>query len=71
MGFPAKLCGDCGTQMDPMPEVYALPGLDRTETGLSFNHNRAVPVTVYLCSKCGRFKFMSAAMLGNLNPEQQ
>jgi hypothetical protein len=71
MGFPAKLCGDCGAQMDPMPEVYAMPGLDRTEQGLVFNSNRAVPVTVYLCPKCGRFKFMSAALLGNLNPEQK
>ena len=70
MGFPAKLCGDCGSQMEAMPEVYAMPGLDRTEAGLVFNTNRAVPVTVYLCQKCGRFKFMSAALLGILNTEK-
>jgi hypothetical protein len=71
MAFPPKLCGDCGTQMEPMPDLYAMPGLDKTEKGLSFNMNRAVPVTVYMCSKCGRFKFMSAALLGNLKPEAE
>ena len=71
MGFPAKLCGDCGTQMEAMPEVYAMPGLGRTETGVAFNTNRALPVTVYLCPKCGRFKFMSAMALGNLAAESE
>ena len=56
--------------MDPLPDAYAMPGLDVTEKGLAFNNTRAVPVTAYLCAKCGRFKFMSAAVLGNLKPEE-
>jgi hypothetical protein len=52
--------------MDVMPELYALPGMDSTPSGLQFNFNRAVPITVYICPGCGRFKFMSAMMLGNL-----
>ena len=70
MATPPKLCGDCGNQMDVMPELYALPGFDRSEQGFVFNTNRAVPVTVYLCPNCGRFKFMSALMLGNMEPDE-
>ena len=54
--------------MEVMPDLYALPGFDRTDSGYQFNTNRAVPITVYICPSCGRFKFMSAMMLGNLEP---
>jgi hypothetical protein len=54
--------------MEVMPDLYALPGFDKTDAGYQFNTNRAVPVTVYICPNCGRFKFMSAMMLGNLEP---
>jgi hypothetical protein len=70
MATPPKMCGDCGTQMEVMPDLYALPGFDKTEAGYQFNTNRAVPITVYICPSCGRFKFMSALMLGNLEPVQ-
>ncbi len=63
---PPKLCGDCGTQMDVNPDLFALPGLDPTATGLAFNFARALPVTVYICPNCGRFKFMSAIFLNNI-----
>lgn len=72
MALPPKLCGDCGTQMDPVEEVFGLVGMAPTPQGLVFNTNRAYPVTVYLCSNCGRLKLMSAALLGNLiAPEAQ
>ena len=63
---PPKLCGDCGTQMDVNPDLFALPGLDPTPAGLGFNFGRALPVTVYICPNCGRFKFLSAIFLKNL-----
>jgi hypothetical protein len=69
---PPKLCGDCGTQMEVNPDLFALPGIDPTVSadgqpaGLQFNFTRALPVTVYICPSCGRFKFMSALMLGNV-----
>ena len=65
---PPKLCGDCGTQMDVNPDLFALPGLDATASGLQFNTGRALPVTVYICPNCGRFKFMSAIFLNNIEP---
>jgi hypothetical protein len=71
---PPKLCGDCGTQMEVNPDLFALPGLDATPNGLVFNTSRALPVTVYICPKCGRFKFMSAIMLNNVEevaPKQE
>ncbi len=69
---PPKLCGDCGTQMEVNPDLFALPGLDAVAspdglaTGLQFNFNRALPVTVYICPNCGRFKFISAIFLNNV-----
>jgi len=66
MATPPKLCGDCGVQMEANTDVFALPGLDRGETGWAFNTNRALPVTVYMCPNCGRYKFISAMLLGNL-----
>ena len=66
MAAPAKLCGDCGTQMEVNPDLFALPGLDYTPNGVQFNTTRALPVTAYICPKCGRFKFMSAMFLNTL-----
>ena len=69
---PPKLCGDCGTQMEVNPDLFALPGIDPMVSadgqpaGLQFNLTRALPVTVCICPSCGRFKFMSALMLGNV-----
>ena len=60
--------------MEVNPDLFALPGLDATPNGLVFNTSRALPVTVYICPKCGRFKFMSAIMLNNIEqpaPPQQ
>ena len=57
--------------MEVNPDLFALPGLDATPKGLVFNTSRALPVTVYICPKCGRFKFMSAIMLGNVEPIEQ
>ena len=68
---PPKLCGDCGTQMEVNPDLFALPGLDATPKGLVFNTNRALPVTVYICPNCGRFKFMSAIFLNNIEQVAQ
>ena len=73
---PPKLCGDCGTQMDVNPDLFALPGLDTVanpdgSAGLSFNLSRALPVTVYVCPSCGRFKFMSAILLNNIEGQQR
>ena len=52
--------------MEVNPDLFALPGLDATPKGLVFNTNRALPVTVYICPNCGRFKFMSAIFLNNI-----
>jgi hypothetical protein len=75
MALPAKLCGDCGVQMEVNPDLFALPGLDQTPNGLVFNTSRALPVTAYICPKCGRFKFLSAIFLNNIEalkqPEQR
>ena len=73
---PAKLCGDCGTQMDLNPDLFALVGLDPAvnpdgSSGLSFNLTRALPVTAYVCPNCGRFKFMSAILLNNIEGQQR
>jgi hypothetical protein len=75
---PPKLCGDCGTQMEVNTELYAMPAIDQTlnadgqPSGLQFNFSRALPVTVYICPNCGRFKFMSAIFLKNVEiPQQQ
>ena len=60
--------------MEVNPDLFALPGMDVTSAGLSFNLGRALPVTVYVCPNCGRFKFMSAIFLGNIEspePPQQ
>jgi hypothetical protein len=54
--------------MEVNPDLFALPGLDATPQGLQFNLTRALPVTVYICPKCGRFKFMSAILLKNVEP---
>ena len=56
--------------MEVNPDLFALPGLDPTPQGLAFNFNRALPVTVYICPNCGRFKFISAMFLGNLEMPQ-
>ncbi len=69
MATPPKMCGDCNTQMNVEPGLYALTGLERTPEGFAINANRALPVTAYLCPNCGRYKFISAMILGNLNPE--
>ena len=58
--------------MEVNPDLFALPGLDVTmnadgSSGLQFNLARALPVTAYVCPSCGRFKFMSALMLGNVD----
>jgi len=71
MATPPKLCGDCGNQMDPVDELFALMGMTHTPNGLAFNSNRAYPVTVYVCNNCGRLKMMSAALLGNLVPQEE
>ncbi len=55
--------------MEVNPELFALPGLDVTPQGVQFNTSRALPVTTYICPKCGRFKFLSAAFLNNLQPK--
>jgi hypothetical protein len=73
---PPKLCGDCGTQMDVNPGLFALPGLDPITNpdgtqGLNFNFSRGLPVTVYVCPSCGRFKFMSAILLNNIEGQQR
>jgi len=52
--------------MDVNPDLFALPGLDPTANGLAFNFTRALPVTIYICPNCGRFKFMSAIFLNNI-----
>ena len=52
--------------MEVNPDLFAMPGLDATPTGLVFNTARALPVTVYICPNCGRFKFMSAIFLNNI-----
>jgi hypothetical protein len=52
--------------MEVNPDLFAMPGLDATPNGLVFNTNRALPVTVYICPNCGRFKFMSAIFLNNI-----
>jgi len=73
---PPKLCGDCGTQMEVNPDLFAIPGLDAVAAAdgqpakLQFNLSRALPVTAYICPNCGRFKFMSAIMLGNVEIPQ-
>jgi hypothetical protein len=54
--------------MEVNPDLFALPGLDATPSGLQFNTGRALPVTVYICPNCGRFKFMSAIFLNNIEP---
>jgi hypothetical protein len=56
--------------MEVNPDLFALPGLDTTPSGLQFNTGRALPVTVYICPNCGRFKFMSAIFLNNIEPVQ-
>ena len=48
--------------------TFQIYGFAMLDAGYQFNTNRAVPVTVYICPNCGRFKFMSAMMLGNLEP---
>ncbi len=68
---PPKLCGDCGTQMEVNADLFALPSLDPISnpgggTTLNFNFSRALPVTVYICPNCGRFKFMSAIFLNTI-----
>jgi hypothetical protein len=73
---PPKMCGDCGTQMEVNPDLYAIPSIDHTlnaegqPTGLQFNFSRALPVTAYVCPNCGRFKFMSAIFLKNVEIPQ-
>jgi len=57
--------------MEVNPDLFAFPGLDPTPQGLAFNFNRALPVTVYICPNCGRFKFISAIFLGNVEAAQQ
>jgi hypothetical protein len=62
--------------MDVNPDLFALPGLDSTSNpdgsrGLNFNLSRALPVTVYVCPSCGRFKFMSAILLNNIEGHQR
>ena len=57
--------------MEVNPDLFAFPGLDPTPQGLAFNFNRALPVTVYICPNCGRFKFLSAIFLGNVEAAQQ
>ena len=57
-------------QMEANTDVFALPGLDRTPDGWAFNTNRALPVTIYMCPNCGRYKFISAMFLGNLEQDQ-
>ncbi len=58
--------------MEVNPDLFALPGLDTVANadgqaaGLQFNFNRALPVTVYICPNCGRFKFISAIFLNNV-----
>ena len=67
---PPKVCGDCGTQMEANPDLFAIPAIDETPTGLQFNFSRALPVTAYVCPNCGRFKFMSAIHLKNVEIPQ-
>ncbi len=72
MPTPPKLCGDCETQMDAMPDVYAMPRLDRDgKGGWGFSLNRVIPITVYMCPSCGRLKFISAMSLGNLEQDAE
>jgi len=52
--------------MEVNPDLFALPGLDPSPNGLAFNFTRALPVTVYICPNCGRFKFLSAIFLNNI-----
>jgi hypothetical protein len=57
--------------MEVNADLFALPGLEAGKDGngnvtLQFNMSRALPVTVYICPNCGRFKFMSAIVLGNI-----
>jgi len=54
--------------MEVNADLFALPGIDPTPNGLAFNFTRALPVTVYICPSCGRFKFMSAIFLNNIEP---
>jgi hypothetical protein len=67
---PPKMCGDCGTQMEVNQELYAIPSINETPTGLQFNFSRALPVTAYVCPNCGRFKLMSAVFLKNVEITQ-
>jgi hypothetical protein len=62
--------------MDVNPDLFALLGLDSISNpdgsrGLNFNLSRALPVTVYVCPNCGRFKFMSAILLNNIEGLQR
>jgi hypothetical protein len=62
--------------MEVNPDLYALAGLDSISNpdgtrGLNFNLSRALPVTVYVCANCGRFKFMSAILLNNIEGQQR
>jgi hypothetical protein len=62
--------------MEVNPDLFAIPGLDAVAGSdgqpaeLRFNLSRALPVTAYICPNCGRFKFMSAIMLGNVEAQQ-
>ncbi len=62
--------------MEVNPDLFALPGLDPVVNAdgtstLQFNFGRAVPVTAYVCPSCGRFKFMSAIVLNNIEGQQR
>ena len=62
--------------MEVNPDLFAIPGLDQVAGAdgqpakLQFNLSRALPVTAYVCPNCGRFKFMSAIMLGYVEAMQ-
>ena len=56
--------------MEVNPDLFAIPAIDQTPNGIQFNFARALPVTTYLCPNCGRFKFMSAIFLNNLEIPQ-
>jgi len=56
--------------MEVNPDLFAIPSLDSTPTGLQFNFSKALPVTAYSCPNCGRFKFMSAIFLNNVELPQ-
>jgi hypothetical protein len=62
--------------MEVNSDLFALPGLDSVAnangtSGLQFNFSRALPVTVYICPNCGRFKFMSAIALNAIEGQQR